>query len=69
MSSQPLIAAEREILNLIEARFAAAASAQVWYRSEPLSGFAGRTARQLVQAGRGAEVVEFVQAVDAGVHA
>ncbi|MEO0764050.1 MAG: antitoxin Xre/MbcA/ParS toxin-binding domain-containing protein, partial [Pseudomonadota bacterium] len=43
--------------------------AYAWYRSEPLPGFAGMTAMQLVREGKAAEVLDFIDAVDAGVHA
>jgi len=41
-----------EILNKIESRFGSELIAYAWYRSEPLSGFSGQTAMQLVRAGR-----------------
>lgn len=58
-----------EIINKVEPRFGSALMAYAWYRSEPLSGFSGQTAMQLVRAGRGDEVLDYVDAVDAGVHA
>ncbi len=39
------------------------------YRSEPLAGFSGQTAMQLVLTGRASEVLDYIDAVDAGVHA
>ena len=39
------------------------------YRSEPLPGFGGQTAMQLVRDGKADEVLEMIDAVDAGVHA
>ena len=56
-----------EILNKIEPRFGSDLIAYAWYRSEPLPGFSGQTAMQLVRAGRAADVLEYVDAVDAGV--
>lgn len=50
-------------------RFGSALIAYAWYRSEPLPGFSGRTAMQLVQEGRAGEVLEYIDAVDAGVYA
>jgi len=41
-----------EILNRVEPRFGSALIAYAWYRSEPLAGFAGLTAMQLVRDGR-----------------
>ncbi|MEI9411921.1 MULTISPECIES: MbcA/ParS/Xre antitoxin family protein [unclassified Mesorhizobium] len=58
-----------EIINKVEARFGSALMAYAWYRSEPLPGFSGMTAMQLVRSGRADEVLEYIDAVDAGVHA
>ena len=43
--------------------------AYAWYRSEPLSGFDGRTAMQLVREGRAQQVLDYIDAADAGVFA
>ena len=58
-----------EIINKIEGRFGSALMAYAWYRSEPLPGFSGQTAMQLVRSGRAEEVLDYIDAVDAGVHA
>ncbi len=58
-----------EIINKVEPRFGSALMAYAWYRSEPLAGFSGQTAMQLVLAGRANEVLDYIDAVDAGVHA
>jgi hypothetical protein len=58
-----------EILNKVEPRFGSDLIAYAWYRSEPLPGFSGQTAMQLVRAGRAADVLEYIDAVDAGVFA
>lgn len=58
-----------EILNRVEPRFDSALIAYAWYRSEPLAGFGGLTAMQLVRDGQAAEVMDYIDAVDAGVHA
>ena len=58
-----------EILNKIEPRFGSELIAYAWYRSEPLPGFSGQTAMQLVRAGRAADVLDYIDAVDAGVFA
>lgn len=58
-----------EILNRVEPRFGSALIAYAWYRSEPLAGFGGMTAMQLVREGRAAEVMDYIDAVEAGVHA
>lgn len=58
-----------EILNKVEPRFGSSLMAYAWYRSEPLPGFSGHTAMQLVRNGRGGEVLDYIDAVDAGVHA
>jgi len=58
-----------EVLNKIEPRFGSELVAYAWYRSEPLSGFDGRTAMQLVQEGKAQQVLEYIDAGDAGVFA
>ena len=58
-----------EILNRVEPRFGSALIAYAWYRSEPLAGFGGLTAMQLVRDGHAADVMAYVDAVEAGVHA
>jgi len=58
-----------EVLNKVEPRFGSALMAYAWYRSEPLPGFSGRTAMQLVRDGQAEDVLDFVDAVDAGVYA
>ncbi len=58
-----------EIVNKVEPRFGSALMAYAWYRSEPLPGFSGQTAMQLVRSGRAEEVLDYIDAVDAGIHA
>ena len=58
-----------EIINKVEPRFGSALIAYAWYRSEPLSGFSGQTAMQLVRSGRTDEVLDYIDAIDAGIHA
>jgi hypothetical protein len=58
-----------EILNKVAPRFGSIMMAYAWYRSEPLPGFSGQTPMQLVLLGRADEVLEYIDAVDAGVHA
>ncbi|MGE0280406.1 MAG: MbcA/ParS/Xre antitoxin family protein [Rhizobiaceae bacterium] len=58
-----------EVVNKVEPRFGSALIAYAWYRSEPLPGFSGQTAMQLVRGGRADEVLDYIDAVDAGVHA
>ena len=58
-----------EILNRVEPRFGSALIAYAWYRSEPLAGFGGLTPMQLVQRGQAAEVMDYIDAVDAGLYA
>jgi hypothetical protein len=60
---------EREILELVEPRFGSAEVAREWYDQAPLPGFGDKTAAQLVHDGRGEDVVNFIKAVDAGIHA
>lgn len=58
-----------EILNKVEPRFGSALIAYAWFRSEPLAGFGGWTAMQLLREGRAEEVLIYIDAVDAGVYA
>lgn len=58
-----------EIINKVEPRIGSALMAYAWYRSEPLPGFSGMTAMQLVRAGRAEDVLDYIDAVDAGIHA
>jgi hypothetical protein len=58
-----------EVVNKVEPRFGSPLMAYAWYRSEPLSGFSGQTAMQLVRDGRSDEVLDYIDAVDAGIHA
>ena len=57
-----------EVLNKAEPRFGSALIAYAWYRSEPLAGLGGLTAMELVRQGNAAEVMEYVDAVEAGLH-
>ncbi|UOA20496.1 hypothetical protein DSM14862_03773 (plasmid) [Sulfitobacter indolifex] len=56
-----------DVIEMIVARFATPAAAYVWYYSESLSGCGGRTAMQLVQEGKAQQVLDYLDAVDAGV--
>ncbi|WP_454888288.1 MbcA/ParS/Xre antitoxin family protein [Sphingobium herbicidovorans] len=58
-----------EVITKTSPRFGSPLIAYAWYRSEPLPGFSGQTAMQLVQDGRASEVLEYIDAVDAGVYA
>lgn len=58
-----------EVINKVEPRFGSTLMAYAWYRSEPLPGFSGHTAMQLVRSGRAEEVLDYVDAIDTGVHA
>jgi len=58
-----------DVLQVIEPRFGSAQRAYAWYQLEPLPGLGGRTAMQLVEENRAREVLEYLDAVDAGVYA
>ncbi len=58
-----------EVINKVEPRFGSALMAYAWYRSEPLPGFSGQTAMRLVRDGRADDVLDYIDAVDAGIHA
>ena len=57
------------VINKVEPRLGSALMAYAWYRSQPLPGFSGQTAMQLVRSGRAGEVLGYIDAVDAGVYA
>lgn len=40
-----------------------------WFKHQPLHGWAGRTARDLVADGRAQDVLDYLEAAHAGVHA
>ena len=58
-----------EVINKVEPRFGSTLMAYAWYRSEPLPGFSGQTAMQLVRSGRTDDVLDYIDALDAGIHA
>lgn len=58
-----------EIVNLMAPRLGGPAIAYAWYRAEPLDGFDGMTAMQLVQEGHADWVRDWIDSVDAGVFA
>lgn len=58
-----------ETINKVEPRFGSAVMAYAWYRSQPLPGFSGITAMQLVKDGRADDVLDYVDAVGTGIHA
>ncbi len=58
-----------EVLNKLEPRFGSALIAYAWYRSEPLAGFSGQTAMHLVHEDRANDVLTYIDAIDAGIHA
>jgi len=60
---------EDEILKVIEPRFGSPNLARDWFDTEPLPGFRGATARQIVAAGNGQWVLDYIAAVDAGIFA
>jgi hypothetical protein len=57
-----------ELISKVRPRFESVEAAAAWFMSNPLPGFSGLTAAQLIQAGRAEEVLTYVEAVDAGVH-
>ncbi len=60
---------ENEMLALVEPRFGSREQALHWYETQALSGFSGKTAKQLVELGQASEVAQYIAAVDAGVFA
>jgi hypothetical protein len=59
---------QAEILERVGPRFASSELAAQWFETEPLPGFGAATARDLVDAGRGQEVLDLIAAIDAGIH-
>ncbi|WP_243453858.1 MbcA/ParS/Xre antitoxin family protein [Sandaracinobacteroides saxicola] len=43
--------------------------AALWFKHQPLPGWAGKTARDLIAEGRAQDVMDYLEAVRAGVHA
>jgi len=58
-----------EILDRDESRFGSALIAYGWPGSQPLPGFAGRTAMNPIQDGRDSDIRDYIDAVNAGIHA
>jgi hypothetical protein len=58
-----------EILTRVSPRFGSDLLAYAWYRAEPLAGYGGMTAMHLVREGRAHEVMDYIDAVDAGIFA
>ncbi len=58
----------REILALVTPRFENAEAAYEWFSTEPLPGFSGSTAMDLIRAGRVSAVIDYIKAVDAGIY-
>lgn len=59
---------DHEVLLRLETRFQSKAEAEAWYQTQPLPGFSGHTAVELVAQGRADEVLTYIHAVDAGVY-
>ena len=57
------------VIDRVAPRLGSALMAYAWYRSQPLPGFSGQTAMQLVRSGRADDVLGYIDAVDIGVHA
>lgn len=53
----------------MEPRFGSEILAYAWYRSQPMPGFSGRTAMHLAREGKAQQVLDHIDAVDAGVYA
>jgi hypothetical protein len=56
-------AIETQILSLAARIAADEAEARHWYRSDTITGLDSRTAHELVQAGRGPAVLDFLQGI------
>ena len=58
-----------ELLNIMEPRMGGALMAYAWLRSEPLSGWGGWTAVDLLRRGKAQQVRDYIDSVDAGIYA
>ncbi len=58
-----------EILNRVEAVTGSPLAAYAWFRAEPLPGFGGATADQLVREGRASHVHAYLDRITAGGYA
>ena len=58
-----------EVLTKVEPGFGSALIAYAWYRSQPLPDFSGQTAMQLVHENRAHDVLTYIDAIGAGMHA
>ena len=67
--TQRLLREMAEILHKVAPRFGSLLMAYAWYRSEPLTGLSSQTAMSLVKLGRADEVLDYIDATDAGIHA
>ena len=56
------------VVSKVRSRFATDAEAWVWYGTEGLIGFNGKTPAQMVAEGRVRDVLDYLNAVDAGVY-
>lgn len=68
-NQMPISEDTEKVMAVVRPRFPTPELATRWFREEPLAGFSGSTAAQLVEAGRADDVVEYLAAVDAGIHA
>jgi len=58
-----------KVLRTIGPRFDSMPEAMDWFRNESLPGFNRRTGKQLVQEGRSQQFLQYIDAVDSGIHA
>ena len=67
-NQMPISEDTEKVMAVVRPRFPTPELATRWYHEEPLAGFSGLTAAQLVVAGRADDVVEYLAAVDAGIY-
>ena len=60
---------KNEMIAILKPRFASKSEACEWNAHSPILGFNGKTADQLVKDGLSPEVINFIESVDAGIHA
>jgi hypothetical protein len=61
--------AEAAVFAWVNKRFGSLEEMQAWYVDEAPPWFSGKTARDLVQAGRAQDIIDYIGAIDAGAYA
>lgn len=57
----------REVVGFLKGRFSSYEELLAWLRSQPLAGFDAKTGMELIEEGRASDVIQAIQASEAGV--